>query len=257
MGLIKLTAITDDQIKAPIIPNSNNKSVFFDIAGEQLEDSTSVSCSHFRNNFTISIWFTKEAESGAILSDIAAAATVRVRINPLSATDFRITIRRTGAVVEKNYRINSFPVSTSWRNLILIVNRGASEELLIYLDGILITPTKIADEALADESSFIVDSITVGIGASSRRHYSYAVWNKAINVNEVPVIYNNGVANLNLLKNKGKYRSGKKLQHWWLYEADPNNMGKDYGRAKSENIDLMDDNTGITSADDLVLGAPI
>lgn len=260
MGLIKAVAMTADvPIRGPRVPtDGTNKSLLIDTAGEELADTAGFACSHFRNNWTVAIWFTKEQEAGGSITDVSDGTTIRLRVQPISATDFRIIIRTVGTTVDKNLRINPFPAQAGvWRHLVITCDRGASTEVKLYLEATLISPTIIVDNPLPDGSHLEVDSITVGAsGAPDQRQYSYAVWNRALTQNEVNAIYNNGKASVNLLKNKGKYKSAKKLQHWFVYESDPNNMGKDYGRSRNEGINLMDNNTGITAADDLVAVAP-
>jgi hypothetical protein len=260
MGLIKSVAMAGDvPIRGPNVPtNGTNKSLLIDTAGEQLAHTSGLACSHFKNLFTIAIWFTKEQEAGGGITDVSDGTTIRVRVQPISATDFRVIIRTVGTTVDKNLRINPFPAAAGvWRHLVIVLDRGASTEVKLYLEANLISPTIVVDNPLPDGSHLEIDSITVGASAApDQRQYSYAVWNKALNQNEITAIYNNGKASVNLLKNKGKYKSAKKLQHWFVYESDPNNMGKDYGRARSEGMNLMTNATDITADDDLVAVAP-
>lgn len=263
MGLVKVAATTDDQFKPPTIPNNGtNKSIFMDVTGERLSinGAPAISCKHFRNNFTFAIWFTRENNVNAPFITLTTAASTKFQITTQSSTVSNVILRGLGVGIEKQYNLGSVMASsTSWRHLACVVNRGATEELLIYLNGVLLSPTKTTDDPLTDRSALTIDAfLDIGAGGGDQRHYSISIWNKSLKANEIPVIYNGGKANLNLLKNKGKYKSGKKLQHWWIYEVDPTRMGRDYGRArKSEDINLMRNALNITAADDLLLGAPI
>lgn len=260
MGLTKLVAMSD-LARGPIIPLTGNRSLdFADSATEQLAhtDIGTFSCTHMRNKFTVAVWFkrgtsatTKTAYSFAL--NTSEHGRVRI-ITTSSLLSFSIG-SPTATTNEKLYRISATDVN--WQHIVAVINKGSSEELVLYKNGVDSVPTKTTDNALSDRSSTSVTWINEVGQSLLGPLYSLAVWDKALNADEVRTIYNNGNApGVNLLVNQGKYKSGKKCRHWWVPEGNAGNLGKDYGRSAVEGINLMRNALNI-SADDLIVDAPI
>ena len=70
-------------------------------------------------------------------------------------------------------------------------------------------------------------------------------------------VTDNGIGNLDISKKKGKYRSNKKLQHWWFFDTTAiANVGVDRGTSRLiEPSNILAEGVGITEVD-LVVDAP-
>lgn len=243
-----------------ISPSGSGRSIGFAAAGESLGDGNVV-CRHIRNKYTHAFWINKTAAGGVIyqMSDSVGGA-VALQVTMTLATNIAVIMRNVGSgAVAKNYRTTI--TSGAWTHFAFVVdvnaNNPTSEQLITYVNGVKASPTKTTDLTLNDGSARVVDSFSV-IGSNiSGNFHSIAMWDTVLSAQEIAAIYNNGVGNVNLAKRKGKYKSQKRLQHWWFWDTTTTlGINTDYGKSRNtEPMDLFANSANI-DATDLEVNAP-
>lgn len=259
MGLIK-KAIQEGEIIVPyepLIPTTGGKSLNVDsTVGENLFDNAfKKNCTHFRNKFTFAIW-AKTDDSGARHFEARVAGNAgRFELGGITnQTTLRVQLRNSANTLQKDWR---FTIATVWNHIVVVVNKNKGEQLKVFLNGVKVTSfTKTVDLSLSSRKNI---SITNVFASEMQAFYSLAVWDRALREQEIPAIYNGGNEVFNLRVNSNGYLSRKYLRHWFIPEADQSSdkaMGIDYGKAYKDSMNLMDNASLVTRADDLILDTP-
>jgi len=271
MGLIK-RAVQEGEIIVPYEPNitpadPDNPGTI----GKSLNIGPSVSenlfdntfkelCRHFRNKFTVSTWV-KSSNSGAVIVNARIAGNAsRFQLGGVTNNStLRLQIRANDNTLQKDWRFTI--VAGTWNHIAVAVQTGKSEQVRLYLNGVKLTSsiTKTVDLTLSSRRNISITNILASSNLGGN-FYSLAVWHdRALKDTEITAIYNNGNEVFNLRTNSNGYQSRKYLRHWFIPEANQtsdNAMGIDYGKAYKDGMNLMDEASNITIADDLVIDTP-
>ncbi len=198
------------------------------------------------SGFSTNVWGIRE-EDGETLQNRLSLALLGSTANEPA----QVALIDSAGDVFKRYRYDSVTTQDEW-NFSLFTWDGSS--LIFYHDGSLIAPTSTpVDDAgvgMTDTDRIIrmaqADGITDGLDGLI---YSIGLWNLVVDSPGQASLFNLGIGSaVDWKQNFGSYTFGSNLKHWWRTGNDPDDIGRDYGRA-SVLIDAAEAAVGITAAD--------
>ena len=195
------------------------------------------------------------------LAQVADGNTNTLRIDFLQRTT-RLEVAIDTVGFQKFYRWARTPTPTFqvgvWVQLLVTWN-GATQDLVGYIDGALVTPSKVTDNnatvVSGDRTHVIGRNNAVSGSYWDGRMHSIAMWDVELDAAAATTIYNGGNAGaVNLAANSGSYTQSADLLHWWRLGFNASDIGEDSGFS-SPLIDANFSGGGLTAAD-IVTDAP-
>lgn len=194
---------TDDQV------------IDFNGTDERLVQSAPAVSLNFGNVFTWMCSIKPTSDGGWVMGVSGVALTEQIRVLNSSGKDYRVLL----GLNNKDYNAPNVLTLGTWNSLSFTWD---GTNLLIYVNGAPISPTKISDNALtrADTALRVAFASSVD-GASAHagaRMHSSAFWSTVLTAPELVAIHKNGdVGNSDLKMNLGDYTSAASLVQWWRF----------------------------------------
>lgn len=238
----------------PFIPQT--VSIDFDGGSEKLETSTA--SLGFADVWTIACWAkitNTTSRQDTLFTMEGAGSDIRLFQRTTVGTAPSYQLFGNG----HNHAWTALPISGGvWHHVLLRWDGADHTDFEMWIDAVDQGAPgfgTIADVNYADDDRTIaIAETSSGVASLLGRVASLAVWDKYLGDDEITAVYNSGSIDFDLANDDGDYISSDNLQHWFQLGKDPDDIGKDYGKADVL-LDLMDNQTGITAAD-IVNDAP-
>lgn len=260
-GGIDLTA-DDASLAASDVGIDSNSGVHMDFGGaSEFLRVSGETVLGIVDTWTVSLWANPDALAiqetmfDAIpLSPFESGISVQIRGD--QANDpVRINLRNSAGTTIKLWEWDSVFTIGTWT---YIAFTWDGTTLKGYFDGTEVTATtKTTDDAgsqLDDLRSIIIGAAPGALQEFDGLMGHVAIWSAVLSADAIRQVWTSR-HKADLLSAHGAYSSQASLQHWWKIGEDPDDMGKDYGRAGTL-IDMMGNPQGITHEDDVFGDAP-
>ena len=188
------------------------------------------------NSWSISVWVRPDdltALRGILELTTSGTNANRIYLQfagTIANDPYEWIVTASGGTLLKDYRyIGRFAHAVAaWNHVVATWNAGT---LLGYVDGVLVTPSIITDDAVTQTATD--RRVYYGVrGRDGDRFWDgqighAAIWNSVLTADEILELYSKG--HMMDLKSAGQdYASQAALQHWWKPGENPSDIGNDY-----------------------------
>ncbi len=212
--------------------------------------------------WSINIWMIKETDIVANkhcmdIEDGTSNNRISWEVNPsLGLDDHAIFLVYSSSGSSIRAQDNDYFAGEDGNWVMITLTFGGGTDLVLYKNGSVVA----LDDSSGSGGTMTQTDRRIEFGdGNDSIFYSIAMWSVELGSTEITEIYNSGDGtNFDMSSNSGDYTSSGDLQHWWVPGANQsttNAMGTDYGNA-SNLINLMDNATNLTVADDITANSP-